>query len=471
MAMLLESRSTMGKTTLACKSVTVVFTVFTIAVGIVLAWMVVLAFDLGQSPVSLGEGIDIRVSKGFGTRAYNIIRISSVTTLASPPIPGVFDYSEPFMHKWEAFYLHSALKEATPGASMSFDIGTNLTVRLPKQGSGVAGVLIADPCVNSPTGRVWQDCPYGDAFLTISRTPALINAFVGDEATDFWGILGDNFYDRTGEITWDVFRRISIDAKSKLFIAVPGNHDYWVYGEPWLGTTVDQCGNGFMQYYVQDTKAAEMVTATNGTAPINCSIRPDAGRFLGLQGCNLPDISNFFWYQQIGNVGLVGQSGAYSLEDTRPFMVEACAWFGAQPGLALGVLFGHWDQREMGAETGMAMPQWYLEMTALPGCAELHELGRLKYFTGHTHCNNPLPGNDDAGFRVAGFGMAGCGNYGVPILDTTNGRVRIWYFDTSTDYLFSEVIECVKRNGWKQCTNRATLWLDQPLGLDHGVVT
>jgi len=139
--------------------------------------------------------------------------------------------------------------------------------------------------------------------------------------------------------------------------------------------------------------------------------------------------------------------------------------------MGLGVLIGHWDIREMGAKRWMAMPQWYHEMTALPGCAELHELGRLKYFTGHTHCNNPLPGNNGAGFRVAGFGMDGCGNYGVPILDTTSDRARIWYFDTSTDYLFGEVIACVQRKGWRHCTNMATLWLDQPLGSAQGVET
>ena len=31
-------------------------------------------------------------------------------------------------------------------------------------------------------------------------------------------------------------------------------------------------------------------------------------------------------------------------------------------------------------------------------------------------------------------GMNGCGNYGVLVLDTTGGRVRVWYFDImSTD--------------------------------------
>jgi hypothetical protein len=50
----------------------------------------------------------------------------------------------------------------------------------------------------------------------------------------------------------------------------------------------------------------------------------------------------------------------------------------------------------------------------------------LKFFMGHTHCNVPHPhGNTNTGFMVAGQGMEGCANYGIPILDTTGGRVRV----------------------------------------------
>jgi hypothetical protein len=111
---------------------------------------------------SFADGIDVRVTKGFGTRPYNQIRISVVSTFPSPPIGDFFDFSSRFMYKWRDLFLHSAVKETTPGKSQTFDIGQDFKVRLPEVGSGVAGVLLADPCVNSPVRkklvglRIWR---------------------------------------------------------------------------------------------------------------------------------------------------------------------------------------------------------------------------------------------------------------------------------------------------------------------------
>jgi hypothetical protein len=284
---------------------------------------------------------------------------------------------------------------------------------------------------------------------------------VPDKDTDFWGIFGDNFYDRTGDITADVFSRISLAAKSKVFMTVPGNHDYWVMGSPAVSTLADQCANGHMQYYAQDAKAAEALLPGSSGAPFNLSIDPGAHRLLG---CNLPAIENSFWYNQVGNLGVVGQSGAYSLEESMPLMKEACAWLGQQPGIEVAMLVGHWDDAGMGADSDMAMPQWYEEMAQLPGCAALDARGMLKFVMGHTHCNDPHPhGKIGAGFRVAGFGMEGCNNFGMPLVDTTEDRVRFWYFDTSSDGLYENVTTCVQSKGWRGCTDLATLWLDEPI--------
>merc|ERR1712060_304518 len=86
---------------------------------------------------------------------------------------------------------------------------------------------------------------------------------------------------------------------------------------------------------------------------------------------------------------------------------------------------------------------------------------------GHTHCNTPHPYGTGAGFRVAGFGMTdnGCADFGVPIVDSTGGRLRFWYFDTSNDEAYEAVLACVQKTGWRQCTRLATLWLDEPLAL------
>mmetsp|Transcript_23151 Transcript_23151/g.65625 ORF Transcript_23151/g.65625 Transcript_23151/m.65625 type:complete len:494 (-) Transcript_23151:130-1611(-) len=408
--------------------------------------------------------LDVRVVKALGTRGYGQVRISLVSGSGIPPVLGFFDYSARFRYKWRQFFLHTTLKAITPGVPTTLETGVNLTVHVPPQGAGVAGVIIGDPCVNSPTGKSFMHCEFGDRFRTIERLPALINAFVGDRDTDFWGITGDNFYDRTGEITADFFSRISTEVKSKLFVTVPGNHDYWNWGFPEAANTADQCGNGYMQYYFQDTKAAEAAAPGSGALPFDPSVDPDANRPLGLIGCNLPAISNSFWYHQVGNVGLVGQSGAYPLSATRPYMAEACSWLAQQEGLEAALLVGHWDVPGSGAGPHMAVPEWYQEMMALPGCAELHSRGLLKFVMGHTHCNNPHPNSHGAGFRIAGFGMHGCGDFGVPVLDTTGRRVRLWYFDTSSDELYDALMNCLRsRGGWRACTGHAQLWLDQEI--------
>jgi len=363
------------------------------------------------------------------------------------------------------------MRAAAPGKKTTFNVGPSIDVSLPAQGAGVAGVLIADPCIHMKGQSLTTliGCKYGKKYKTNERTVELINTFVPDESTDFWGILGDNFYDRTGEVSAHVFDRISLEAKSKLFLSVAGNHDYWILGAPEVSTTFDQCGNGYMQFYAQDTKAAEFSIAGNSSAPFDFSVDPDKDRWFGL-GCNKPAMENFFWYNQIGNVGIVGQSGAYDYNDAKPFMREACAWLSKQPGLDVAVLIGHWDFAGLGADPTMTMPQWYTEMAALPGCKEFENRGMLKFIQGHTHCNDPHFSlahphhKNGTGFRVAGFGMEpGCGNYGMPLVDTTEDRVRFWYFDTDNDDKYHTTIDCVKSKGWRQCTQLATLWLDQPI--------
>mmetsp|Transcript_78622 Transcript_78622/g.230714 ORF Transcript_78622/g.230714 Transcript_78622/m.230714 type:complete len:505 (+) Transcript_78622:55-1569(+) len=411
----------------------------------------------------LASSPDVRVVRGFGTKGYDQIRISVVSQEADPPMDGFFDYSAQFKYRWTDNFLHSAMKSAIPGKVTSFPLGPGLSVRLPRQGDGTAGVLIGDPCMSAGSIIGWIGCMYGGRFNTYERTVSLLNAFVPDESTDYWGILGDNFYDRTGDISAEVFSRLSMEAKSKFFITVPGNHDFWIMGSPTVATVADQCANGFMQFYAQDAKAAEAVTAGNTLAPFNFTVDPSDGRHFGL-GCNLPAMSNMFWYHQIGNVGLVGQSGAHDLEEAQPFMVEACAWLAQQPGLQVAVLVGHWDNQLLGVSTDMGMPHWYHKMAALPGCSDLDQRGMLKYVMGHTHCNEPHPRGDvGAGFRVGGFGMNGCGNFGIPVLDTTESRVRFWYFDTSSDDSYNAVIKCVGQKGWRQCLDLATTWLDQPI--------
>ena len=126
------------------------------------------------------------------------------------------------------------------------------------------------------------------------------------------------------------------------------------------------------------------------------------------------------------------------------------------------------------------MPGIYETAREMNGCRALDAAGGLKFVMGHQHCNKPHPhGHVGQGFMVAGQGMEGCGNYGVPVLDTTGGRVRFWYFsvaslgnatasedgggaETGTD-TYEEVHTCVAAHGWRACTHLASSWLDEPL--------
>ena len=115
----------------------------------------------------------------------------------------------------------------------------------------------------------------------------------------------------------------------------------------------------------------------------------------------------------------------------------------------------------------MAGPAFYDAMKVLPGCDALDQKDAFKFFMGHTHCNVPHPhGKVDTGFMVAG---RRCGNYGFPIVDTTEGRVRVWRLrgcvqrrgDDSHTTRRSLVSS---KKGWRrQCLDLADTWPDEPI--------
>lgn len=247
--------------------------------------------------------------------------------------------------------------------------------------------------------------------------------------------------------------------KEKPLVTVPGNHDYWVLGSPALASRYDQCGNGHMQFYAMDSDAAASVPAGSSLAPFNYSIDPHGG-FFG--GCKIASADNSRYFQQMGNVGIIAQSGAFTLEEYEPFVADACKWLATTPGIEVGLLVGHWDNLLLGVQIDMDMPNFFDKVSAVPGCDTFAKAGNLKFIMGHTHCNMPHPhGRVDSGFMVAGQGMVGCGNYGIPVFDTTGGRTRVFYFDTSSDEKYDAVMACVPAKGWRACIHLADVWLDQ----------
>ena len=172
--------------------------------------------------------VQLRVSKGHGSRPYSAVRVSVITPHGKPP-PVAFDFSGQFHHRWTEFALHSSVLTATPGSRTTLPLGpsTNSTLWLPAQGDGVAGVLIADPCARFASLTSEVGCRYAEQWRTAERTPALLNAFLRHDDTVYWGVLGDNWYDRTGAATAKIYDRLALSTLQKLMIAAPGNHDYW----------------------------------------------------------------------------------------------------------------------------------------------------------------------------------------------------------------------------------------------------
>jgi hypothetical protein len=152
--------------------------------------------DAISSHGSESESLDIRVSKGYGSRGYDKVRLSVISneTIESP----LFSYTEKFMFRWTENYLHTGIVSVKPGEKTSFTIGSeSFDVFVPTEGEGTRGVLLADPCFTSE----FVTCKYGLEFSMFNHTIELLNAINSHEDNHFWMILGDNFYDQSGEVS------------------------------------------------------------------------------------------------------------------------------------------------------------------------------------------------------------------------------------------------------------------------------
>ena len=166
---------------------------------------------------------------------------------------------------------------------------------------------------------------YKDDFDTFNRMTSLLNAAGAHNDFSFFNILGDNFYDQEGDYTAQWFNALTLDVKSKVLGTVPGNHDFWVLGSPSVWTSKDQLGNGFMQFYGQDALSSK----TSAGFPYNFTVLPTANE-------TLPTADNFFYYNKLGNIGVIAYSGAHDYMDSIPMFEEACQWATeAQPEVIL----------------------------------------------------------------------------------------------------------------------------------------
>lgn len=423
--------------------------------------------------------IDLRVTPAMGSRnpttPGSLVRVSVVTNLTAPLVSEAdadfFDFEQPFEHRWTNKFLHSAIKQVTPGEATNFTInGTDVQIFVPTADEGARGVVIADPCFHGAAAG----CSYGEKFQTFSRMTALLNLATADPAgtgmnAEYWMILGDNFYDRDGHLAQAWFDQLTLETKSKVFATVAGNHDYWGAGDGLLAIDKDQFGNGNVQFYGMDSVAS--INAINSSVPGNfmdLSVDPDAPK----THHQLAAMENFFSYFLVGNVGFILYSGGYTYQDSKPLFQEACAWLKeSKPDVAF--VTGHWNDAGLGCSATMDVPAVYSEIKGFDGCAQLDDAQQLKYIMGHTHCNEVTAtdkrGDEPAlGMMVAGQGMEGCGNFGVPMVDTKpDGRVEVVYYEvqsvkSSTDR-YDDISKCFATKGIGACQDLGTVWLNQTL--------
>ena len=163
------------------------------------------------------NSLDIRVSKALGSKGYNKVRLSVISN--SSINSEFFTYSSQFKYRWTSNYLNTGVISITPGEKNVLSInGQNVELFIPKQNDGIRGVIIADPCFQSQ----WITCLYKDKFNTFNHTIELLNAINSWDDTHFWQILGDNFYDQSGDPTKSWFQALSQKSKSKVFATTPG---------------------------------------------------------------------------------------------------------------------------------------------------------------------------------------------------------------------------------------------------------
>jgi hypothetical protein len=281
--------------------------------------------------------------------------------------------------------------------------GEEVVLKLPAEGGSVTGVFVADPCYTSASG---VDCSGGERLKVLETLTAVLNNALESDEFHYWGILGDNFYDNDGTISRCFFDRFSLQARAKPFISVPGNHDFWLYGQPGQASSNDQLAVGFAQFYGQDTAAATKDWAFNFSG-------------VSYDSKNLPAADNFIIGMQLGDMAFFGFSGAHGWQATEPHARAFCEHMGASETVNVINVLGHWDEPNMGCQGDMHVRKVTEKMRAMPGCSQK----RVLYFEGHQHCNKVMEQEtgpeDSTGFMVGGAGMTGtgCSLLAVPLLD------------------------------------------------------
>lgn len=435
----------------------------------------------------------VKVAKALGDHGYNALRISVITDSDSEKIEtgtGPFTYDAPFRWKWPQYHLQSYLAKGLIDGPQMVDIGNGATmnISLPSKGSGARGIVFGDPCVEPD----FIGCiHFTDGSTMQTRLPRLVNAVAA--STDWRAIIGDNFYDQSGDFTGRFYRALTLEAQSKIEITALGNHDLWRPGFPQARARNDSYGNGYLQFYGQDTVLSRD-DSTGGTY-MDLSVDPnvyveesDQNKLPASKGRpdSIPPAKNFLSYHTVGNTGFISYSGAHEWDSYEGELEKACHFFDQQGQVSeeaapkVIILAGHWNQGHLGCQKGMDVPSVYERLRTLPGC----DGGKLRYVAGHVHCNEvmqwadgdvPYEGSkgDPIGYMLGGTGVRGenCNTFGFAYFSTTDDRELVVGFTMGTDKgeedappdVFEEAIACFEDKGVANCLEYGTIWRDSSL--------
>jgi len=403
---------------------------------------------------TLASGIDLRVSKACGS-TYNKVRVSVITQSSTAPSGIKWDFSQKFSWFWTNNYLHSKIITVNEGTPTHLYINNQVVdIEIPRKGKATGGILLADICLSQNSY-----CIYGGRWSVKDRSTKFLNAVMKETGMHWWYIIGDNFYDQWGSTTKSYFDLLSIDAKRKAQGVVMGNHDYWNNGDPGRGNGGDQLGIGQTQWYATDS--AWSLIGDGGKTPFDLSMDP-RGRYRDSHPPLNP--ANNIWWHTMGNIGIIGYSGAFDYSQYQGYFDQACQQF-TNDNVAHMLLLGHWDGRNLGCQWNMDAPSLLSKLKGMPSCAALKN--KMHYVDGHTHCNHNW--DKDNGFMIGGNGFndyGQCGGDGAQfghlyVKTTDEGDVQFWYFkfaDTRNSNYFDDIYKCINQNGVDGCLNYATLW-------------
>lgn len=144
------------------------------------------------------------------------------------------------------YRITTGIERLTPGTSKTIWVGPGGTasIKLPELGASVKGIIIADPCIDGTFG---YPCTFGPAYDILNNLSAFLNLI--SKEIDYYGMLGDNFYDLNGTLTEKFFNKLDARTKSVPFLTV--RLGLFIYRSNKLTRKADSRKPRFLEFWSQ----------------------------------------------------------------------------------------------------------------------------------------------------------------------------------------------------------------------------